>query len=156
MLNYCFELHLYWSVKSLPEDLFCQRDPLCHVFPERRRKRKSLSSEKPFYIFAPIYSHKWRCFVFSPQDQSVQLCLSLPASPLVPERKHKQAQNLMGQKKALVVRLLCVSPTSGPGAPIPPGVPDLPWKTQRDGCDEDLKRTAQTINQNENHNLWGS
>ena len=94
MLNHCFELHLYWSVESLPEDLVCQRDLLHHVFPERWRERKISQPWNTILHFCTIHSHKWRCFVFLPQDRSVQFCLSLPASLLVPETKHKQAQNL--------------------------------------------------------------
>lgn len=112
MFNRCFELHLYWSVKSLPEDLVCQRDLLHPVFPERWRERKSLSPETPFYIFAPFVHTNEEVFLFLPQDRLVQLCLSLPASPLVPETKHKQAQNLSGRvcmKSSIGAFTVCVT-----------------------------------------------
>lgn len=158
MFNHCFELHLYWSVKSLPEDLVCQRDLLHHVFPERWRERKSLSPETPFYIFAPfIRTDEDVSSSYHRTGRSSSASLSLhPRWSLKRNTNRLRIWEIGSVWKVLLVGLLCVSPTSGPGGPIPPGVPDLPWKTQRDGCDADLKCAAQTMNRNDNHHLWGS
>ena len=85
------------------------------------------------YIFARFPQTNKDVLRFLPQDQGVRLGLVLPACPPDPETQHWLSICMSGicMRSCGDVCLLCVSPTRGPGAPIDPGVPDLPCRTQR-------------------------
>lgn len=72
--------------------------------------------------------------LFLPEVQTARPGLSLPAGLLVPETE--QWLSIWMTYTSLCIQcsadeLSYVLPTCGPGAPIPPGVPDLPCETQR-------------------------
>lgn len=131
MWNYCFKLYLYGKIPY--QRTWFANMTGCPAF-SLQEDSENVSVLKHHFTFLHFSPNKLSCFVFlttGPLGPALPLSPCKPAGPW--NRRGDSVWVTSGSplKNVLVVCLLYMLHTCGPGAPIAPGVPDVPCKTQR-------------------------